>query len=56
MLAIAEAVVIGHGYKLGDLVVKPSSDTDDDTDEDGDDDSDEDNDDDSDEGEEGEDE
>lgn len=60
MLAIAEAVVIGHGYELGDLAVKPSSDSDDDTndhsDEDDDDDSDEENDDDSDEGEEVEDE
>ena len=56
MLALAEAVVIGDGYKLGDLVVKPSSDSDDGSDEDHDDGSDEDHDDDSDEDDEGEDE
>jgi hypothetical protein len=32
MLALAEAVVIGDEFELGDLVVKPSSDSDEDED------------------------
>ena len=32
MLALAEAVVIGDGFELGDLFVKPSSDSDEDED------------------------